>query len=301
MPAAIGREDLITGFIEFAEELGRTPTATEMRAHGPHAVSTYQREFGLWNNAIKEIGYEPNHEHNVDRIEVTCAYCGEVDKVIPSRPFDGQRYFCSRKCMGQFNSEYKTGENAPKWNGGKRTIHCDNCQETFEIIPSEIGERNFCSRGCFFEGRQLPKGADHHDWKGGKVTLECAHCDEPFEVDPHEVDRRSYCSHKCYTDGRDFSGENHPNWLGGWHDYGPSWTEERKEQVRAQHDYRCQSCGKTQAWNLEEYGRRLCVHHIHRARKFDDHEKRNALSNLIPLCHGCHKKWDGIPLKPTLI
>jgi predicted HNH restriction endonuclease len=52
--------------------------------------------------------------------------------------------------------------------------------------------------------------------------------------------------------------------------------------------------------HLEEYGRRLDVHHITPAREIDDPDERNAMDNLITLCRGgCHHTWEQMaPLRP---
>ena len=95
-----------------------------------------------------------------------------------------------------------------------------------------------------------------------------------------------------------FSGEDSWHWVdnGGRPEYGPSWTEELKDEVRAEQDYQCEGCGKTQ----EENGRSLPVHHIRKANSFDDHEARNDKSNLVALCNVCHPKWESMsPLRPV--
>ncbi len=58
-------------------------------------------------------------------------------------------------------------------------------------------------------------------------------------------------------------------------EYGPDWTEELKEYIRARDDYTCQECDKSPLVKLH-------VHHI-------DYDKSNSdPNNLISLCHRCH-------------
>lgn len=93
-------------------------------------------------------------------------------------------------------------------------------------------------------------------------------------------------------------GASHPNYSGGEIVYGKGWNEDKKEAVRERDGFECQVCGKSQKEELAQNDRRLSVHHIINARKFDDPEKRNDMDNLVTLCHKHHMEWEGIPLQP---
>ena len=54
------KEQLIEDLQEFAKELDRTPRYNEMNNSGPWHTSTYERNFGTWNNALEESGLEIN-------------------------------------------------------------------------------------------------------------------------------------------------------------------------------------------------------------------------------------------------
>ena len=92
------------------------------------------------------------------------------------------------------------------------------------------------------------------------------------------------------------SGEEHWWYSGGSKPYGPGWNEAKKRSVRERDDYSCQDprCSVTQADHLDEYGEKLHVHHLRKARDVDDPEKRNAKENLITLCRDCHRRWEKI-------
>lgn len=98
------------------------------------------------------------------------------------------------------------------------------------------------------------------------------------------------------------TGPDNPHFKGGRYslDYGAGWTTNKK-RARERDGNQCQACGRTNAENIEKYGRVLEVHHIRPARGFDDAEERNRLDNLVTVCRGCHQRWEGIPLKPQLI
>lgn len=46
---------------------------------------------------------------------------------------------------------------------------------------------------------------------------------------------------------------------------------------------------------------KLDVHHIMKARDFDNDAERNAESNLVGLCRSCHSTWEKMsPLRPQV-
>lgn len=51
--------DLLEAINCLVDEDNEPPTAAEMNAHGMYEVSTYQRRFSSWNEAVKQAGYEP--------------------------------------------------------------------------------------------------------------------------------------------------------------------------------------------------------------------------------------------------
>jgi len=78
-----------------------------------------------------------------------------------------------------------------------------------------------------------------------------------------------------------YSGEKHPNWLGGksFEPYGVEFNKKLKEQIKKRDGYRCQECFRHQD---ELKKGKLNVHHI------DFNKKNNTLLNLISLCPSCH-------------
>jgi hypothetical protein len=66
----IPESELQAGLREFAEELGRTPSYTEMDRDGPYSGGTYVRMFGSWNAALLSVGIEINKQRNIPRAEL---------------------------------------------------------------------------------------------------------------------------------------------------------------------------------------------------------------------------------------
>jgi DNA-binding CsgD family transcriptional regulator len=118
----------------------------------------------------------------------------------------------------------------------------------------------------------------------GKSTLEiadmadCSDSTVHSHLDKHGIETRS----------RGLSGADHPRYAGGESEYGLGWNENKKRAVRERDGNACRNCGMSQEQHRRQYNQRLDVHHITKAREFDDADKRNAMNNLVALCRDCH-------------
>lgn len=161
-----------------------------------------------------------------------------------------------------------------------------------------------------------PSGDDHPQWNG--VEVECEWCGESKLMSRYRAkgsthhfcrsedgSTHSECRRQWMSANR--SGEGHPQWdpdsMRNEYSYGPGWNERKRERVRERDDRRCQNCGRTEEEHLEIYGTKHHVHHIQKARSFDDPQRRNRMENLITLCTAdeCHNRWEKIsPLRPQV-
>jgi len=91
----ISRKRLLDDIFRVKEELGCVPTQEEMEEKGEHGITTYQRRFGTWNNAVREAGLEPIENATGERH----AY---YQSSIEDMPIEG----------------YKPGEEHEFWSGG---------------------------------------------------------------------------------------------------------------------------------------------------------------------------------------
>jgi DNA-binding CsgD family transcriptional regulator len=87
-------------------------------------------------------------------------------------------------------------------------------------------------------------------------------------------------------------GKDHWKWDGGSVRYGNGWNKTKRERVRELDGHECVNCGLCKEKHQKQYDSNLHVHHLIKARSFDDDKKRNAVNNLVTLCASCHRKWE---------
>jgi len=191
---------------------------------------------------------------------------------------------------------------------GAKTV-CDYCGNEFQRDAYEIKQwdTHFCDKDCKAKYQsETYTGDNHHQWKGGKVDVECTYCGTITKKRPSSMTDTdlNFCDKSCHGAwlSKNISGENNPLYKENKEDikYGRNWRKQRlKATIRDQS--RCQVCGKTPV----DINRSLSVHHIIPRSTFKDEypepewwQRANKIDNLISLCGSCHRRWEGIPLKP---
>ena len=204
----------------------------------------------------------------------TCPECGKEFEYQRSWP----RKYCSREC--QDRNAHKNFKQAPI---GEKV--CEVCGQV--ITRSKWRKSRFCSLACF--GKSLAHPNPHLQ---KRVTIQCKQCGKEFQVKQSHATRRLLCSNECSARWQSeqgiHSGENNPNWRGGWEPYyGPNWDAQRRKALKRDKNT-CRHCGATSL----QIGRNLDVHHIVPFRTFgkERYAEANELSNLISLCPTCHVK-----------
>jgi len=219
-----------------------------------------------------------------------CHHCGSEYHTPPSKLENNQRTFCSEECRRNWLSDEMSSD----------VVHvaCANCEEEMQIRPSRANrcENHFCSWDCVADFRQ---GENHPQWNGGEIQTTCAQCGNKLSIrqSRYEENKRCFCSYDCRAqwESENRVGPAHHQWEGGTPPYGEGWNERKREAVRERQDRRCAGCGVHQ----DSCQHRLSVHHIQKAKAFEDPQQRNALENLVALCQECHAEWERFaPLRP---
>lgn len=216
-----------------------------------------------------------------------CGVCGEEFRVREA--VVERRKNCSPECRTEAQRN-------------QVTVTCQNCGKSFNRKPAveKQNGRTFCSPSCGGEYRKRNgefDGVNNPAWKGMTIKLQCEYCGLAIERYKSHVRGHNFCSLKCRSNwySENFSGEDSPHWRGGGPGYyGRNWPQQRKKTLQRD-SFTCQGCGSHE----NELNESLRVHHIRRLDDFNEPEQANRLTNLVSLCRGCHRRWEGIHLRPT--
>lgn len=87
--------------------------------------------------------------------------------------------------------------------------------------------------------------------------------------------------------------DKNPNWNGGtsFHPYCPAFNEAFKKEIRENFNCECYLCRLSETKNIDQYKRRLSVHHIH----YDKQSGCNGTkAECVPLCTSHHAMTSNI-------
>jgi len=221
-----------------------------------------------------------------DGIYTSCAQCGNDGLYIPPSRIDSmgdypiRNHFCGKDCEGEWKAANWVGENHPS-HKEKVDLYCSECGDTYPVKPSLADLSKYCSRECMSKSQEVDE-----------IELVCPRCGGDFSKMPFNIKTETtFCSSECFSahlsDIR--SGDQNPAWKGGRESYyGPNWSQQR-QMALARDDHICQLCSMSASGHYDLYGCDLNVHHITRFKAFDSYREANDLSNLVTVCHLCHK------------
>lgn len=304
----IATEELIQELNRLDRESEGSPTMREMDQEGEYSHRPYVDRFGSWSEALTEAGLERNTDITQETlIEELRQLAEELDR-SPSQADMNDHGPRSHKTYTQKFGSWNAAKEAanlekypPHGVSGKKSksyaqieVDCTECGDTFERQPAKIDktDNNFCSRGCYAQWLQ----ADVSDPDLRRDSIECEVCGCKKDVTTYELKHieHHFCSKSCYGEwqSENLNGEDNPNYKGGVRTYyGGSWKKQRQKALDRDNQT-CQSCGSEQD---------LHVHHIIPFNEFEESEEANELGNLVTLCSQCHRRWEGIPVRPNLI
>jgi len=234
------------------------------------------------------------------RLIHSCTHCGsEVVGVSKARRRNGEKaekVFCNRNCY----DAHRAAEVDRVYG------HCKNCSAPLSRRTVTGSNATFCSMDCRVDfKRAKPKNCIscgcwftpikwHSNAKRMTTASDAKTCS-------------SECFIRCISENEErkkkisaaFTGENHPNWIGGSAMKnrgfrGSEWPKARKKALERD-KYTCLKCGITEEEHREKLNRGLEVNHIRPFWQFNgDNQKANKLSNLETLCRSCHQltEWE---------
>jgi len=228
-------------------------------------------------------------------VKRNCLHCHKEFEVYPAQIRKGGGKYCSRDCHYQ----YSQGKNHP-WYGMKlsdeckrkisianrkgKYINCYHCGKKIYRSPSQISERNFCSRECFYQGKRYkPKRGQYFQCSNcGKTiyrvpracntqyhfcsqacrkgfqfikkrSLTCKECGKNFEQYESYLSKRGqiFCSKKCKGMAR--KGKKNKTWKDG-SSYKKCLWRFFSKYIRQRDGGVCISCGKVAHWKEMDAG-----------------------------------------------
>lgn len=126
--------------------------------------------------------------------------------------------------------------------------------------------------------REKIRGKNNPNWKE-KVCKKCEVCGISFEVHPCRTKTAVTCSYKCraiYV-GRIVTDDSKPNWKGGDVSYAGlhQWVYRKLGEP-----LRCTKCNKARTTSRSIQWANI------------SHKYKRTLTDWVPLCVSCHKKYD---------
>lgn len=219
------------------------------------------------------------------KLIVTCAQCGKELLRKPSQIRKSNHQFCSCACYHEFTKN--------RYRVPRKTVSCTYCGQLIVRLSTELErvQNPFCSQKCFQAWlRENPPSGDR--FRQYNLTVKKGHTWEEIYGDEKAARLRQHYSETMVGENNPnygnhvLAGENNPNWRGGTsaEPYAFEFDAVLKDQIIQRDEYHCQMCRLLEQEHLQQYGKRLSVHHI-------DYDKRNNdPSNLIALCQRCHTK-----------
>ncbi len=137
---------------------------------GDRFYCEYERKYCSSECHDEAVSYEGSDNPNYDggKSQTECVYCGTEFKYYES---EKEGLYCP-ECVE--NESWRdppviSGEDHPRWNGGKLTLSCDVCDATVERYPNQAnGDATLCSPECQYEWlSEAFTGEGHPNWEGG--------------------------------------------------------------------------------------------------------------------------------------
>jgi len=271
------KEEIIEGLKDIYNQNGKvTKDLTDDCADFSH--TTVQIHFDSFNSALEDAGIPKTHEIGISE-RVECDGCGSLFTVAPWELKRDEYHFCCESCSHKPILK-------------ESCAVCDSLVDV-SVARSKHPDKIYCSKEC----SKLVKNE----------KVPCENCSKSvFITKRHKHSIGGFCDHDCYGEwlSENRTGEDCPNYNGGSEHipYGNNWRAQREKALNRD-DYQCVRCGKSEKEHLSEFGTSLHVHHLKPRERFYNSPDRtledaDKLDNLTTLCAPCHRKWEGIPLRP---
>jgi hypothetical protein len=319
-------ETLIAALRKFADDLGETPTRTQMNDHGPYSQTPYYRVFGSWNDALRAAGFGTNHENDVSTealVEALQDLNGELDRLPRFEDMEQRGAYSGHTYLRRFGSwsEAKEAAGLAGERQTSRAIEESELVRAMGELAEELGraptQTDMNELGTYSQRpyyrvwdswtEALSAAGLDPDDRGSQGISDEALLDAlrelsaELETTPTAVEMNEHGQYSVWPYLRRWGSWNdalraaelqinkHHGVTDGRRLYEGNWLTQRRKAL-ARDDWQCTECGMSEEEHVDRYGWGLEVHHRKKARQFDDLEAANRLANLQTVCRPCHRE-----------
>jgi len=323
-PSCGSNEELISELQRLAEELGGTPTTSQMNEQGKFGARTYHGRFESWNKALREAGLPINNELNFGSKEELISELQRLAEELGETPsrnvMNEQGKFSYTQYRHRFGSWNKALREAGLSVNKEHNI-CSKEELISELqrLADELGktpiakdmknsgkfsigpyENNFGSWNEALREAGLPINNELNFGSKEELISELKRLANGLEKTPSVTEMKER--------GK-FSAGQYENRFGSWNEalraagldpiqeypIETEWTDNienyygdswptMRSKALDRDEHTCQSCGETD---------NIHVHHITPRRCFENPDDSNTMDNLISLCNSCHGRFEG--------
>lgn len=132
-------------------------------------LRTLYEDHGSVERVREELGCSPNHlkkwmdHHGIERnwkhdgrgekVETECSQCEKASQVYQSVRKQFEKWFCSRDCMGEWQSQNQVGKDSPSWKGGSIPYNGSWLRVRDRV---RFRDENTCQKCGFGGGERIP-------------------------------------------------------------------------------------------------------------------------------------------------
>jgi 5-methylcytosine-specific restriction endonuclease McrA len=260
----VDREQLIDEIHHVSEIVDSVPKVFDIRKHSEMKSAWFAREFGSWNEALRQAGFDPHRNHDItnheliDELQNVTDELGETPTV---EDFSAHGKYKPSLCIYRFNSWNDALREAGIEPGKRQSIPEKELEEEFNRLMDVLGYvpsgREMTELGHFSKGVYDDRFGS---WNDAVRTFG----EEPRFTRSGDGDSQSY---------------------------GALW-EERREEIIQRDGEVCVVCEVNRDTHMEKFGRDFNVHHIipflEEYERTGDLEIAHRPENLVTVCVQCH-------------
>lgn len=162
MPTPIPKDELIDELHRLADELGHTPSLTDLREHGNQTPSAYYGQFGSWNEAKQAAGMETQRGRPSISREELIEELLQIDIAHPWTPTTSDIQIRSDYSLTQFFNEFDRWEDAREAAGLNTDAPTDTIPEAGLLEDLRRTHSELSARGELTDGYMSSGLYDEH-------------------------------------------------------------------------------------------------------------------------------------------